>query len=380
MTAPICIAPFRTAVIDRDGTMLPCCEYMADIEQDNLKVNQFDIWWESGLDDLRNKMLTGVIDRGCRHCHTKEKNPEHFGHRQFTNQQFQDQIDQVANESTHALKILEVRFSNYCNLKCLMCGSESSSSITNEYLRHQEKYNKLNVWMDPSPTVRWWENAESLRNFKNIVNDIEIITFTGGEPLIIPEVVELIDQLDCKKIKELQIITNLTRLSDKFLKSIKRFAKVVIRVSLEGINKHNDYIRYGSDWKDIEKNINVLNKLDNVVLSVNHTLQHTSLFTLPNLVEYTDQIKIHISLNEVYHESYPGPGVLSINSANSSDVDEFKDWLEEYQGPFKEKLSWWVDSYVYNDELNRQFRDYINMLDSIRNLNFLETFGHDKNI
>ena len=76
-----CKAPFKTAVIDTDGALLPCCEFMthksklAPYKLNAKNTKMFKDWWENGLDPLREKMLNGEIDPGCEHCLSKEKNP-----------------------------------------------------------------------------------------------------------------------------------------------------------------------------------------------------------------------------------------------------------------------------------------------------------------
>ena len=64
-----CKAPFKTAVIDTDGTLLPCCEYMSyKSKLTPYKLNaddtwMFKQWWEKGcvqdiIIDLRKKSKT----------------------------------------------------------------------------------------------------------------------------------------------------------------------------------------------------------------------------------------------------------------------------------------------------------------------------------
>lgn len=364
-----CAAPFKTAVIDRDGTMLPCCEYMPDSDTSKLiKIKDVKRWWKIELEDLRQDMIEGKTNSGCHHCIAKESNPNYQSHRQHTNSHYPDLDFNVE------LDAIEIRVSNYCNLKCIMCGSYASSSIADEYRKHEAEYNDIGMVGAWEPTTRWWDDQESLDNLKNILTTVSRINFAGGEPLLVPEVTDILNSLDPSKIKNISMNTNLTRLTTKHLEAFKRFNSIDIMVSLEGIKEHNDYIRHGSEWGIIEQNIKTLKELSNVKLSITHVLQHTSIFSLPNLIEFSGQHSIHVNLTEIYYGSYPSPGVLTINSVLPAHINRFVSWLENYTGAYQPQLINWIKKYEFDAELNTKFHQYISMLDRIRGNNFANTF------
>jgi sulfatase maturation enzyme AslB (radical SAM superfamily) len=377
MSNKFCIAPFKNAVIDRAGNMLPCCEYMIDNTKPQPMINQFKQWWATDLNHMRDNMLNGVIDPGCHHCLAKENNQAMLSARIHQNKIASHAIpDIVANykNGISVLDSLEIRVSNYCNLSCLMCGSYASSSIAQEYIDHSDKYQAAGFFMENVPTVRWWDDPANMDLLKKMLAGVEQLTFAGGEPLIVPEVVDILNFVNVNKIKTININTNLTKLSSKFIDAFSRFKKIYIEVSLEGIAAHNDYIRYGSKWEIIDSHIKTLKQFTNIEIRINHVLQHTSLYTLPALIEYADNQNIILKLHEIYYNSYPGPGVLTINSADSGKVETFKIWLSTYLGQHKQLLLNWINSYQYDENLNNKFYAYVDMLDSIRKNNFNLTF------
>lgn len=366
-----CMAPFKAALIDNDGGMMPCCEYMpAQPRQTLTKVNNINQWWTVDLENLRNDMREGRSNPGCHHCYNKEKNPSYVSVRQHFNSYYNTQNINLIDD----IDFIEIRVSNYCNLKCIMCGPYASSSISQECKKYENEYKDIGIVMSPKETIRWWDNTDTLDRVKTIIANVSSINFAGGEPLIVPEVIDLLNALDPTRIKKISFNTNLTRVSDNFLLTISKFKFVAICVSLEGYGIHNDYVRFGSEWNDIENNINKLIELKNVRLSINHVLQHTSIFSLPDLIKFAGSINLPINLHNIYVGPNPDDGMLTLNSVAQEDIDTFNSWLETYQGRYKSMLQNWINTYNFNKELQIKFNNYINLLDSIRGCNFKRTF------
>jgi radical SAM protein with 4Fe4S-binding SPASM domain len=372
-----CVAPFKAAAIDTNGNMIPCCEYIQDRDKAQ-QVQNIVQWWNKDIKNFRKELIEGKTDqKECTHCRSKEK-LKSINLRKYLNSFFQSTINQIIDDYKNGIspniEYIEIRVSNYCNLKCIMCGPYASSQIAAEYLRNKDAYHSINMVGAYEPTIRWWENEQIKDDFIATIKQASIINFGGGEPLIVPQVVEICNKLDPFKVKFLKFNTNLTILTKSFLDSISKFRSVQIDVSLEGINEHNNYIRYGSDWQSIHNNISILKQIPNVNLNISHTLQHTSLYSLPNLIEYAQQQGIKINLHEVYYGSYPSPGVLTINSAKTELVESFLKWLRDFNGVEKLTLMNWVNNYQFDSELNTKFVQYTNMLDKIRGCNFNKTF------
>ena len=382
-----CAAPFKTALIDKDGVMMPCCDFIPNNQKDRdtlTKIDHIDQWWTSDLKTLRDNMINNVPSEQCHHCYNKETNQkenlEYQSSRMLANEKYDYQvkkiIDNYKNGQLSSIDEIEIRVSNYCNLRCIMCGGYASSSLAAEYEIHKEEFvSKLDMVRPPERTIRWWDDPTNLKNLKNILVNARTVKFAGGEPLIVPEVVDILNSLDTNTVKWIKFNTNLTKLTNKFLTALERFDNIELTVSLEGYGAHNEYIRYDSVWSVIEDNINRAREYSNITININHVLQHTSLFSLVDLIEFADSKGIILHLHEIYHGSLPSPGVLTIHSAHSKDVEKFKSWLDTYNGQYKTILTTWVDTYNYNQEWHDKFYKYINLLDNIRGCNFKETFN-----
>lgn len=365
------MAPFKTAMIDKDGSMKPCCGYIMPPTQKFSTVDDIRQWWTNELENLRSDVTSDKLNVGCSGCYQNEYNQHLLSLRQYTNLSY-NQLPETITKLEN-IDSLEIRMSNYCNLRCIMCGPYASSSIAQEYRDYADDY-KIFGYMPNETTVRWWENIHDNSDFMMVLKNVTKIHFSGGEPLLVPETVDMLDKLDPAKLTLLHITTNLTKLNQRILDSLKKFDKVDITVSLEGIGDHNDYIRYGSDWTIIDSNLKTLMEMPNVTVTIHHVLQHTSIYTLPKLIEYCDNLGLNLSFLEVYFESLPSPGVLTICSAPLPDVVNFKNWLSSYDGKNKQLLETWANTYNKNDYLLEKFQTYVNILDRIRKLNFYETF------
>ena len=369
---PQCMAPFTSIVIDKNGELLPCCEFMADksdIPQGH--VRNFSQWWNHDIQILRNKMIQQELDSGCSHCIKKESLGQN-SLRKHHNQQFSTvPID----EPILPVKRVEIRLGNYCNLRCIMCGEYASSSIATEYSSNQDAYNKIGVFMSTVANVAWWKDSQCMENLKTILQHVQYCTFAGGEPFIVPEMANILKMLDPLKIKNINVISSLNNVSAVAINSLRDFQTVNISASIEGIGEHNNYVRYGSDWNSVLCNIELLQQNTNINLNVGHVLQHTSIWALPMLLSWAETQNIAVTLGEVYYQSYPAPGVLTINSVHPTDLAKFKEWLLQYSGPSKTILESWVNQYQYDSQLNQQFHQYTAMLDGIRGTNFKSVFN-----
>lgn len=368
MSRPFCMAPFNSIVVDKNGELLPCCDFMqnkSDTPPGHLK--DFSTWWNQDLQILRNKMVLHQPDSGCNHCLTKEASGKASLRSVFNSRFANNSIDPK-------IIVIEIRLGNYCNLRCIMCGDYASSSIATEYASNQAAYNKINVFMS-TESIAWWKDDQCMDNLKTILNQVDFCEFAGGEPFIVPEMSKILSMLDPQKIRNIGVTSSLNNINLKIFKELDKFRLVSITTSIEGIGKFNDYVRYGSSWNTVADNVHSLKQQANVRLNINHVLQHTSIWTLPELIEWADEQNIRIALSGVYYHSYPAPGVLTIDSVNPRDLDKFKDWLSRYNGDHKSTLENWVGQYKYDHQLNQKFHQYMSMLDGIRGTDFKLLFN-----
>ena len=369
-----CMAPFREAVIETNGTLIPCCEYKypAPKHQSLEDFDQFDQWWNQDMGILREQMLTNQPNSGCDYCKSKEQIPGQNHLRHYINNKYETEMPWIYPVEPR-IEFVEMRFGNYCNLSCIMCGAYASSSIATEYVKNKDTFiqNGFRLHNESSlKTVRWWEEPGAMDRLYGLLEHVKYIHFTGGEPMMIPEVVDILNYMNPDQVAKVSMNTNMTKFTDRAYQALSRFRQVQINASMEGVAEHNDYVRYGSEWHTIARAVDKLRSMANVYLLPVHVLQHTSIYTLPRLKAYCQDNRLQLKCSEIYHNS--AHGISTIDSVSPADVAQFREYLEANPD---QTFQAWVAKYNFDPEKHARYQKYVTMLDSIRGTDFLATFS-----
>ena len=145
--------------------------------------------------------------------------------------------------------VFKIKFGNLCNLKCIMCGPQSSSA----WAQHKEKHNE-GTW----PIYENTFNEQTYDDLKQILPNVRRIIISGGEPLMNDRYYDFLEWLIGHKFaKKLKIstLTNATKIPDHIFQYKKAFKRLSFMVSVDGIGKKDEYIRTGTVWKKKKENI-----------------------------------------------------------------------------------------------------------------------------
>jgi MoaA/NifB/PqqE/SkfB family radical SAM enzyme len=180
-----------------------------------------------------------------------------------------------------------------------MCsGKESSKLLIENNDLNFENYNQKDYNF----------NKKNYYKIEEIIKqDFKLLNLRGGEPLINKIILNLIQKLvDTKKAKNitLHITTNGTTCSDKILRLMDHFKNVRIMFSIESIGKFNDYMRYPSNWQDIEKNILKFQKLKNVYVYINTVIQNLNLLYIEPLINFAYLNNIFLNFSKLSKPQY----------------------------------------------------------------------------
>jgi len=368
-----CTALDHGVAVFQDGDLAPCCKFQQSYLPGYEKFTFRDYpKFRIEMQKVSDGMARGEHDHRCVECwHDEFLNLDSM--REQSNQWAHIDRNRV-NEPQH----FELRFGNYCNLKCIMCWPGASSSVQTEYLSNEKRYNELGIFYSSYKNDPWWDTEEFLDFFENIASTVKLLHFTGGEPFIVPALPKILSRVKNPENIAVLFVTNMTNLREKVLDLLSGFESVFITMSLEGVGSMNDYVRFPSRWSDIVANIEKAKThfhrtKTNLRLEINHTFQHTSVYSFPALCEWAQENEFALHLSPV-----SGNKFLTMSSVPEPDMRKFLQWASDSHienENIKRFLTSIPNTYEFDQDSHRRYRDYVAMLDSLRDTDFESTFN-----
>lgn len=263
-----CILPWIHLHSFPNGPAYPCCNTeMKDKIGNTNEQSLEEIWNDAPLRSVRRRMMNNEKVNGCKRCYEQEE-AGFFSMRVSSNKHFGHHIaltDNTLEDGTLAdMKIIywDVRFSNLCNLRCRSCGHIFSSNWYDDQVKVIEaEHGRPNEWAKKNKRLHFTGRSEDdmWHQLEQQINHIEQVYFAGGEPLIMEEHYNLLNELiRCGKT-DVRLIynTNFTEMTYKktnVLNMWKEFKSVSVGASLDGSGSHGEYIRKNCTWTAIERN------------------------------------------------------------------------------------------------------------------------------
>ena len=247
-----CPLPFMHLNIGPRSTVTPCCHFdeqvddtQEDIRYMNVKdVNRSKKWYK-----LQKDLIMGKKPAGCHKCYTDEDNG--------IKSQRQVAINMWGDDVTiPGIKSLELKLGAKCNLACRTCSSDSS----NKWLKEESLmwFGRINKdWIKEKQSRSYWASDEDFwKDMYEISHNLERVTFTGGEPMLIDEHFRYLKWLAKNNINsEIDYITNGTVPLARVQNVFDKFDKISMSLSIDAVGKLSDYIRTGSEWDNLYRNI-----------------------------------------------------------------------------------------------------------------------------
>ena len=291
MSKTFCPLPWNSINIRNNGDLRICCNANSYTKNRGIIRKEDDTPYNAKIDNLkdarnsdlskeiRSTMLKGEWHSECERCRQEEKN----GIRSRRIMESEDwdltyekawqttDEDGTINVDDHPLDYFDIRYGNFCNLKCRMCGPTDSDQWYDDYVKiyNKTEYKDTHEQIKLKKDVKgkWttnqydWFKDDNLfwKNFKEYTKDAKKLYIVGGEPLIIEEHIDslqlLIDNGSAKNI-EIEYNSNLTTVSTRILELWKHFKQIRIGASIDGCKNVFEYQRYGTNWERVWKNLN----------------------------------------------------------------------------------------------------------------------------
>ena len=332
-----------------------CC-----INPDKHQIKPSELWNGSVRQTALTNMERENKIKGCDVCYNNEdkKTP--------SSRMFYNSYKELKSKKLPTM--LDLDFSNFCNLKCVMCSAERSSEWAKD------------VGKDISTVSK-----ETIDDLLSISDEVTEITIQGGEPSIMREYeyyFELLDEKNIIKNINLQVITNATNVNSKFYNLLKKFKSVRLSVSIDAFGKANDYIRWPSNFDQIEKNLIKMSELKNTVrVEILNSLNTLSLFNYKDFLLWCKKIEKIYNEKEKYFGLVPMKviGPLKYNpfvapmALKEKYINEVKEFLGEHNlkgnSNFKTEILMIVHrlkNSIENKDAIEQMRSTIEQLDAQR--------------
>ena len=199
---------------------------------------------------------------------------------------------------------------------------------------------------------------------------VKRIDFKGGEPMMAKNHNQFLEWLIEENMTDVELFytTNGTVQNPKILKLLSNFKRVSICFSIEGTGDLYSYIRGGKyTIEDFENTIAVYDKLKNVQIMFNVTLQNYNMFNLPDLHFFLHEMEDkydRVSANNSFTTICNKPAYLSPMNL----PDDLRDKAIGRLSLFSdfEKLVESMKQRTFNPELWEVFINFTNDLDKMR--------------
>ena len=263
MNDTFCIMPWISMAVTPDGRVTPCCainiapKFLAKNIDD--KVRSSKLWT-----DMRRSMLEGKKLDDCRTCYLKESHGA-------MSQRLIHTKDVIRPNTIDPLPLerIEVAFSNLCNLACVGCNDETSSTfgVKNGSFAPYDSHGQTFEGVDMS--------------------SVKYLKVLGGEPLM--EELKLINLLKRMNLKNLEVefVTNGTRfLSDDLLKLLNECRMVNVHVSMDGIPSVNEWCRWPVNHELVVSNMKKYSSWGKAYLKISSIINIYNVWSLDKFREY----------------------------------------------------------------------------------------------
>jgi radical SAM protein with 4Fe4S-binding SPASM domain len=176
---------------------------------------------------------------------------------------------------------LQWHITERCNLKCKHCYQDPV------FLKKEiNTRSSVNILKDFIKQIKEWE----------IPKQRVKISLTGGEPFVRKDFFNILEE--CYKNRDVfqyGILTNGTFLDKEKIKKIEQLGVSYVQISLEGMEKINDYIRGKGVFKKVIKSIELLKKTK-IDLNFAITVTRLNLKEVPKIINLAKELEIGLGI------------------------------------------------------------------------------------
>lgn len=390
----LCQAPLTAVLIDTNKGVRPCCvydnEYLGNIKEQTISsIIKGDKWQK-----LKQQMYDNVWPDPCLPCKERERVSGWSVRRLFQHGEFD-----ITGWEDEKITYLEFNGSNICNLACLHCNAGFSSKwvaelkktipIFNSY--DKEKRKRLS-WMDAvivydddlagrSSKMHLPDPELILKNLKELdLSNLRTINFKGGEPLLNSETITILEYLESQSILKnitISISSNGTYINEKIIELFKKCKKIIMYISVDGVDDLFNYIRYGdAKFETIEPTIAKLNEIPYISIGISTAVMNYNIFNLVDIKNWIEKMsKKYDKVNNIsgFSNCVADPKYLSLRTLTDPTRQKLVEFYSNLNAgrDFNEVIQTLSSDYS-GDEMHNQWIEYTELMETVRGNNILD--------
>ena len=432
-----CPLPWNSINLRNNGDLRICCNTNSYSPKRGIMTKEDGTPYNAGKDDwnearnaellkeVRVSMMKGEWHPECTRC-KKEEESGMRSRREYENDDWGKYSGDISLEkmlpiteedgtldtSKQDIEFMDIRYGNFCNLKCRMCGPTDSHKWYDDFVKTTGRTH----YKDTHETIQLTKNAKGKwhtdqydwfqdndiywDNFEKYAPDAKKLYIVGGEPLIIDEHQESLERLVASgkagKI-QLEYNTNLTMVPDRLVHLWEQFKQIRIGVSIDGIGDVFNYQRTPAKFDAVYENMMTLQNNERINLkawfaytvtpmNVFHTadfmkwkLTESGLDKFNPITGPRPVITHHMCHSPKYYNVKVLPQYLKDQVAEH--YQEHKDWVltTDFSDKVKDnfiKVLTGIEKFMmsedYSEEWLDHFIDQTAKLDEVRNQNILD--------
>jgi pyruvate-formate lyase-activating enzyme len=219
--------------------------------------------------------------------------------------------------------LVEVYFSNACNLGCLYCADTLSSVIEAENRKFGLFENKgVRLELTPGhfkelvPHFWFW--------FETGFQKVRRLHVLGGEPFYQKEFDKLLDMIEQYPNPEceLNVVTNLMVSNQRIREYVDRFEKLLVKrlikrvditCSIDCWGPEQEYVRWGIDLEHWDNNFQYLLSKKWLTININQTIMPLTIKTMPDLLTRLAEWRKQRPVGHFFSGIEPAPDYLRLD-------------------------------------------------------------------
>ena len=367
-TKHFCSAPWNLVFVGVNGEVTTCVngrDCLGNLQHNTME----EIIDNVSRQEIKKSILNDAVCNNCQQCLKLENSGINGNSYNFIRNHYNEvsrDIDiDYHNVDKFVLGALDLHWSSLCDLKCVTCRPQSSSSIAIEQglpVQHLPTHHAMKFidWVD--------QNQSTLKE----------IYLSGGEPTMIKYNVKLLERIEKRNDLLIRVNSNLMwDFDNAVIAEIMKFPRVLFTCSADATGSRFEYIRRGADWVKFKSRLKWLLEQPNVQVRINSVFSVLNGSILTDVIDYFQHnfniVDFTVNQCMMGHRqlrcrNLPEPiksqTLRTINDAiqhrysqNLNLVGQLKNCVAELQHPSSE-------SYV----------EYLNQIDSIAGTHWQETF------